>query len=101
MGLTARKEYHWIDGRVVPRTVARPSGFGPWPGIDDRWSSLVIAIEEEHGSLSRTYEGPAATSSLADCATPSHYTSGSGDWNRTPTSVDGFPTKFSKQSNMR
>src|SRR5688572_13234100 len=72
MGLTRRKEYHWIDDRVVPRVADRPSGFGIWPGLHARRSTLVVAVEEPEDGISIVEEGPAATAARVREAVAMH-----------------------------
>jgi hypothetical protein len=73
MGLTKRKEYHWIDGRVVPLVVERPKGLGPWPGYDARCSTLVVAIEDQHGIFVTASPGPESSDSRLKDAVALHF----------------------------
>jgi hypothetical protein len=72
MGVRTRREYHWLDGRVIPIVQERPSGRGPWRG-PRRNPSLVAAVEESRGGIIRVVEGGAYTDKLMSDAMAQHF----------------------------
>ena len=57
-----RTEYHWIEGRVVPRIVIRPPWIQKWRF--DLWESSLIATIEDRDRSFELREGPAYSPEL-------------------------------------
>ncbi len=72
MGVRTRREYHWLDGRVIPIVQERPSGRGPWRG-PRRHPSLVAAVEESRGGIVRIVKGGAYTDTRMSDAMARHF----------------------------
>jgi hypothetical protein len=73
MGVLTRKEYQWLDGRVVPFVQERPKGLGPWPGYGRRRRSSVAAVEETRGGIIRILRGGAYTEERMSDAMALHF----------------------------